>query len=98
MLVNGLLPIGTVVLLKESSKKVMIVGVAQKGASDGKLWDYVGVLFPEGYFAPDHMFLFNTDQIDELYVLGYQDAEQLAFQAKVDQIMVKLREQEQGQA
>lgn len=94
MFVNGLLPIGSVVMLKESTKRVMIVGLCQKSASDGKLWDYTGVVFPEGFLAPDKMFLFNNDQIDSLYFIGFQDAEQMAFKEKVDQIVEKLREQE----
>lgn len=91
-MLNGLLPIGSVVLLEESKKRVMIVGVGQKGVGEqGKLWDYAGVLFPEGFMAADKLFLFNNDQIEQIYALGYQDAEQLAFKAKVDAAMEKLR-------
>lgn len=93
MFVNGLLPIGSVVMLKESTKRVMIVGLVQKSASDGKIWDYTGVVFPEGFLAPDKMFLFNNDQIDSLYFIGFQDAEQMAFKEKADEIIQKLREQ-----
>ena len=43
-MINGLLPIGTVVLLKESVKKVMIIGVCQRGGSNPeKIWDYSAV-------------------------------------------------------
>ncbi|MBP3413986.1 MAG: DUF4176 domain-containing protein [Clostridia bacterium] len=89
---NGLLPIGSVVLLNESRKKVMIVGVAQRSASSpDTIWDYSGVLFPEGYLGADNMILFNNEQITQLFVLGYQNAEQLAFKAKADAALEKLR-------
>lgn len=89
---NGLLPIGSVVLLGESTKKVMIVGVAQRSASDPNvIWDYSGVVFPEGYLGADKLVLFNNDQIAQLFVIGYQDAEQLAFKAKADAVMAKIR-------
>ena len=93
-MLNGLLPIGSVVLLHESKKKVMIVGVCQKGGSDAeKIWDYTGVLFPEGFLASDKMFLFNNEQIAQIFALGYQDGEQLAFKTKADEMIKKLREE-----
>ncbi|MGN0026793.1 MAG: DUF4176 domain-containing protein, partial [Clostridium sp.] len=53
---NGLLPIGSVVLIGDSKKKVMIIGVCQKSANDfNKIYDYTGVIFPEGFLAPDKM-------------------------------------------
>lgn len=93
---SGLLPIGSVVLVGDSERRVMIVGVCQKGGGDEiKLWDYVGVLFPEGYLNAEKMYLFNNDQITRVYALGYQDEEQLAFKEKVDEIIVELRNEEQ---
>ena len=37
--------------------------------------DYVGVPFPEGYINADNNFIFNMEDIDKIYFLGYQDAE-----------------------
>ncbi len=89
---DGLLPIGSVVLLHDSKKKVMVVGVCQLGEADKKIiYDYAGVLFPEGYLSSDKMFLFNNDQIKQIYSFGYQDEEQLAFKAKADGIIDDLR-------
>ena len=91
---EGLFPIGTVVLLKESTKRVMIVGVCQRGADNpGSLYDYTGVPFPEGYLSGDKMFMFNNDQIHQVFAIGYQDAEQLAFKTKVDALIADLRSQ-----
>lgn len=92
---KGLLPIGSVVLLTGSKKKVMIAGVCQKSATDpDKIWDYTGIIFPEGFIAPDKMFMFNNDQIEQVYALGYQDEEQIAFKKRADALLEGLREKE----
>lgn len=91
-MLEGLLPIGSVVLLKDSTRKVMIIGVCQRGGSDpDKIWDYTGVIFPEGFLAPDKMFMFNNEQIEQIFALGYQDAEQMAFKAKADAAIKDIR-------
>lgn len=91
---QGLLPIGSVVLLRDSTKRVMIIGVCQKGANDPtKIWDYAGVVFPEGYLSADKVFLFDTNQIGQIYQIGYLDAESLAFKVKADEAIKKLREE-----
>lgn len=89
---EGLLPIGTVVLLKNSQKRVMIIGVVQKQLKDGEpvIWDYSACLYPEGYMGPDKTFLFNHDQIERVFAVGYQDQEQFAFKEKVDQVRKEL--------
>ena len=47
-MLEGLLPIGSVVLLKDASKRLMIIGVCRKDASgpEEKVWDYVGCYYP----------------------------------------------------
>ena len=93
-MLDGILPIGTVVLLKESTKRVMIIGVLQKSIEeeDGKqvLYDYSAVFYPEGYVGPDKTFLFNNSQIDKVFAIGYQDEEQFAFKEKIDQVYLDL--------
>jgi len=76
---NELLPIGSVVLLKESTKRVMILGFKQKQEHDEKIWDYSGCLYPEGILDPDRLFLFDQEQIDALFFVGFQDAEGMQF-------------------
>ena len=73
------LPIGSVVLLKDSQKRIMIVGVKQKQADTEKIWDYSACLYPEGILDPDKLFLFDSEQIERLYFIGLQDGEGLAF-------------------
>ena len=89
---EGLLPIGTVVLLKNSQKRVMIIGVLQKQIKEGNevIWDYSACFYPEGYMGPDRTFLFNADQIEKVFAVGYQDQEQFEFEEKIDELRKEL--------
>ncbi len=95
---NGVLPIGSVVLLKNSTKKLMIMGFAQVAADDpARIYDYVGCVFPEGFLGPDQTFLFNAEQIENVYFIGYQDSEQMAFKKRVDEALAEVRAKEDAQ-
>lgn len=80
------LPIGSVVLLKESKKRIMIVGVKQKQENSDKVWDYSACLYPEGILNPERLFLFDSEQIERLYFVGFQDGEGLAFLDKLNHL------------
>ena len=80
------LPIGSVVLLKESQKRIMIVGVKQKQADSDKVWDYSACLYPEGIIYPDRLFLFDSEQIERLFFVGFQDGEGLNFLNKLNHL------------
>lgn len=98
-MLDGLLPIGSVVLLKNSSRKVMTIGVCQKQiGTEEVIWDYAGCIYPEGYLGAEETFLFNNDQIDKIFSVGYQDEEQFSFKERVDQIMKEIREEEKERA
>lgn len=83
------LPIGTVVLLKEGEKRLMIIGFSPAMNNDGKkrVFDYCGTLFPEGVFSMKHTFLFNHDQIKKIFHMGlYNDDEARAFHTKLKEV------------
>ena len=56
---KDLLPIGSVVLLKDATKKLVIIGVLQVNAEQNKMYDYLAVPYPEGYLGSDNNYLFN---------------------------------------
>lgn len=92
---TGVLPIGSVVLLKDSSKKLMITGFAQVAADDpNRIYDYVGCVFPEGFLGPDQTYLFDSQQIDNIFFIGYQDQEQMAFKIRIDKALTEIRNKE----
>ena len=90
---EGLLHAGSVVLLENSTKRVMIIGVCQMQANtEGNvIWDYAGCLYPEGYLGEDQTYLFNSNQIDQVFSLGYQDDEQQKFKAMADNALIGAR-------
>ena len=97
MVYNGLFPIGTVVLLKDSTKRLMISGVCQFAeTADGtqKFYEYCGVVFPEGYLSAEENYLFNADQIEKVFFIGDQDAESLAFKERADAAVEEIRNQQ----
>lgn len=74
------LPIGSVVLLKGGTKKVMITGfcsIAEENQE--KIYDYCGCIYPEGYLSSDEVCLFDHDQISEVYFVGFEDEEEKEF-------------------
>ena len=73
------LPIGTVVLLKEGQKRIMIYGRKQVDSGTGKEWDYAACLYPEGNISGDHVYLFQHDQIEKIFFIGFQDEEELIY-------------------
>ncbi len=39
-------------------------------------WDYIGCLYPEGNINEEYMYLFNHDQIDKVFHMGFEDDEE----------------------
>lgn len=74
-----LLPIGSVVLLREGSKKLMVFGVKQTDGNSGKEYDYSGVIYPEGNLGNDTWFLFDHENIEEVCFRGYEDGDRADF-------------------
>lgn len=80
------LPLGTVVLLKEATKKVMIIGYLQV-TGDKKTFDYAGVIWPEGALSSDKTLLFNQEDISQIFFDGYKNDEQKIFFEKINELL-----------
>ena len=80
---KNLLPIGSVVLLDGADKRLMICGVIQVNPADGKEYDYLACLYPEGFVGFEHTYLFNHEDIKRIDVEGLADEEHDAFRAKL---------------
>ena len=78
-----LLPIGSVVLLKEGTKKIMITGFCPVAKGETEMHDYAGCLYPEGIIESDKNLVFNHDQIDEIYFIGFINIEEQDFKNKL---------------
>lgn len=76
---KSLLPIGSVVLLKGGEKRLMICGRIQTDVATGVTYDYSACYYPEGMINSKELFMFNNDNIQKLFFIGFQDGEELAF-------------------
>lgn len=79
---DKLLPIGTVVLLKGATKKVMINGYYSKTDKNNKIYTYNGCIFPEG-FMNNVFCLFDKSDIKKVLYLGYESEELDKYIAKM---------------
>ena len=82
------LPIGTVVLLKNGSKKVMILSYLifpTGNAEKQEMYDYGGCTFPEGVIDSKIGIGFNHDQIQEVVHMGLEDDEYKEFSGTIKQ-------------
>ena len=92
------LPIGTVVLLKGGRKRAMITGfcsVAQENQE--KIYDYSGCVYPEGYLSSNQVCLFDHDQIEKVFFIGYEDEEEKAFKDKLTKIVAAVERVDNAQ-
>ena len=86
---KDLLPIGSVVTLKEGTKRLMIIGRLQQNVRTKKVYDYAGCLWPEGYMDKDSCYVFDHEDIDCLYYIGLQDIEEFNFRFELDEMRKK---------
>ena len=84
------LPLGTIVILKNMKKRLMITGFCQIEKEDDKetRYDYCGCMYPEGHIGFKNVILFNHDQIGEIYYLGFaEDEEEKEFKTNLKKIL-----------
>lgn len=87
MKIKDLLPIGSIVLLENGEKRLMINGIMQSEANGtGKEYDYLGVLYPEGHIGDQFQYLFNHEDVKEIVFRGFEDSERTAFLEKLSNI------------
>lgn len=85
---DKVLPIGTIVLLKGAKKRLMIIGYCKyKSGETNKVYDYAGCVYPEGYLSPDTTALFDHEQIDVIFSLGFRNMAQHEFQMKLEKAL-----------
>lgn len=83
------LPLGSVVLLRGASKRLMIIGFCSYSTSDvgGKMYDYIGCLYPEGIISSEETALFNHEDINKVYYMGYSDKEEKEFKKNLGKLL-----------
>ena len=79
------LPIGSVILLKNAEKRLMICGIMQVNKEDNKEYDYTGCLYPEGILDSQSGFMFDAENIVKVDFIGFVDIERQVFAEKLIQ-------------
>lgn len=97
------LPIGTVVVLKEGTKKLMITSYLVFHSTDGsasnfingtaEVFDYGACLYPEGILDANTSFAFNHEQIDTIIYMGCESEDQKELSHKLIEGYKILKEQ-----
>ena len=85
-----LLPIGSVVLLKGGIKKIMVTGIKPVSKDDDgteQEYDYIGVIYPEGYLNDEFNFLFNHSDVNDVVFRGYENPERVEFIEYMEEVL-----------
>lgn len=80
------LPIGTVVTLKEGTKKIMIIGYCPINENN-EMFDYTACPFPEGVITPNRIIAFNHENIEIINQLGMDNEETQNFNKTLNEIV-----------
>ena len=76
---ESLLPLGSIVILNNGEKRLMIYGRYQIASESEEEFDYVACLWPEGNLNVEHTYLFNHSDIATVAHHGYSDEEDSTF-------------------
>lgn len=76
-----ILPIGSVVKLKNGEVKLMIINRAPLYNQNGEIgyFDYSACIYPNGK-VEDQVYFFNDENIQKVYFEGYKDEQEELFQ------------------
>ena len=87
------LPIGSVVRLEGGNKRLMITGYAPMAEEEPEyVYDYCGCLYPEGVIRSEENYVFDHEDIEEVYFIGYEDEESKEYKIKVNETLSKMYE------
>ncbi|MBQ8534100.1 MAG: DUF4176 domain-containing protein [Bacilli bacterium] len=90
MINDELLPVGSIVYLKEAERKVVIIGFCVIEEGSNEVWDYLGAPYPIGVISNDKNLLFNREQIREVVFTGHSDDEDKLVRKEIDDNIKRL--------
>lgn len=90
-MLEQVLPVGSVVLLEDAVKRIMVLGYQQSPTeSFERIYDYIGCTYPEGFIGAEELIMFDHSQIEHIFAIGLQNEEQLAFRADLERELDRL--------
>ncbi len=101
------LPIGTVVLLKNGKRELMITSYCVMPNGDvydkngkvenaPKMFEYGACFYPEGMVTSDQLFAFNHEQIEKVCFRGYDTEKSKELSLVLNKGLEELQKQEQN--
>ncbi len=87
---NNLLPIGSVIILRNVEGHIMIIGFNAQNTTSEKKYDYVGCPLPMGVENNKSYICFDKEEIENILFVGYQSSQFL----KSRNIIEKAKESE----
>jgi hypothetical protein len=89
---NKILPIGSIVHLKDGNIDLMITSRAQLFNDKGTLgyFDYAAVFYPTGVTEENKFVFFNREDVAGVIFEGYRNEEELHFEATYDEEIAKV--------
>lgn len=88
MNIKELLPIGSVIWLRDAERPLMIFGIKQSNLETNEEYDYIGVLYPEGNMGTDSQFLFQHKDIEKVVFRGYETEERDVFIERLEEFYI----------
>ena len=80
---KDLLPIGSIVQLRDMERRVMICGRVVCRSGEDKIYDYIACVYPEGIMGGEELTFFDRDAIEGVFFIGSQDQDELTFRQEV---------------
>ncbi|WP_424554762.1 DUF4176 domain-containing protein [Streptococcus agalactiae] len=87
---NKILPLGSVVTLKNGDgSQLLIVTRAAIIKEDGVevYFDYGSVLIPQGMVSPENVYFFNSENIEEIIFIGFENEAEKEFQVNYENMI-----------
>lgn len=90
---NELLPVGSIVNIRFSKGKYMIIGFYTKDANTNEIYDYSAVVYPYGLINLNDVTMFNKDLIKKVVYRGFDSEEDKLFKDKLNDLVKKMNKQ-----
>lgn len=86
---RDLLPIGSVVKLKEMNSLVMVYGRFYNDTVEKKIYHYLACLYPEGSMGKMNNYKFNHDDIEEIFFIGLKNELEIKLKKEIKEKIFK---------
>ena len=63
----------------------MICGRIQTDVGTNEVFDYSGCLYPEGIIDSKELLVFNNENIDRVFFIGFQDTDEFEFRKFINE-------------